>query len=162
MILGKRLLAEDVESRPGNLPTVECFDQRVFVYYAASCKIDEVRGWLHHRENRRVYKVSSFGRIRREHNQVIYGRNGSRQLISTIHLIKIRDRPFHGTNSYDRHPECLASEGEGFADCSDAENTYCLAFQKTRRPALPFALILISDGAREIPAQGKHGQNRRF
>src|ERR1700676_1335986 len=107
MISGKRFLAEDVESRPGNLPTVECFNQRVFVYYAASRKIDEVRGWLHPRENRRVYNVSSFGRIRREHNQVIYGRNGSRQLISTIHLIKIRDRQFHETNSNDGNPKTL-------------------------------------------------------
>jgi hypothetical protein len=104
MIRGKWFLIEYVQSGAGNLAFLQGFDQRIFVDHAAARQIDEVGCRLHRGEDRGVYDLSSLGRIRGKHNEMVESGYGLYELLSPVDTIKVRHCPLCRADTDYRHP----------------------------------------------------------
>src|SRR5580692_3335427 len=162
VIFGKRLVTEDIQRCPGDLAVLQRLDQCALVNHTTTRQIDEVAGRLHGQEYRSIHHVARSGRIRREYDEIVEIAYGEYELIPSVHSIKTDNGSLDGTDADHSHSHSLAFGSERFGNSPNSDNAHFLAVEETDGPAFPKMTNLVSDGTREITAQGEHNHNGRL
>ena len=119
VVLRRRLLPPDVEAGAGQLSSLQCRQQVIFLVDAAAGGVHEVGGRLHHRKGAGVDHAERLRRARAVHSDEVAGRK---------HRFEIHPAPGAFFRRYERvvgdnlHAECLGDLRRARADLTYADH----------------------------------------
>src|SRR6267143_6180254 len=155
-ILGQGLLGEHVERGARDFPVLQCVEERVLVHHAAAREVDEEGGGPHRREYFRVDDVFRLGSEGRKEHEIVVVLHRLRELLAAEHCIEPFNLALRRGDAHHLHPQRLALRSELLRDRADAENSRGFSLEQLHRKAVPLALRLLAERARQLAREREH------